>query len=156
MPKDEASQPPKEMVNIKLPAPAGGGEGEELPFRLSVIGDFTGKDDDTPISERKHVDINSKNFDKVLASMNVSTEFSVTNTLSGGEDEEIPVKLDIKKMKDFHPEAIAASIPQLKELLEFRQKLIDLKAKAATDPKSHKIFSELMASLGQPKSEDKE
>jgi type VI secretion system protein ImpB len=148
MAKHESSVAPKEMVTIKLPEPAPGAEGEELPFRMAVVGDFTGKRDDTAIADRKMFDINQKNFNDIMAKMDVSASFSVANKLSGAPDEEIPVDLDFKSMKDFHPETVANKVPQVKKLVEFRKMLVDLKGQATRDPAAHKKFNKVLAMLG--------
>ncbi len=154
MPKDEASIAPKEMVNIRLPAPAEGGEGEELPFRLAIVGDFTGKDDPTPVAERKLRNINQKNFNDIMASMDVTASYSVKNTTSGKEDEEIAVDLKIEGMKSFKPDEIAKQVPQISELVEFRKKLIDLRAEAVRNPDKLKELNEVLSRLGLDKSEE--
>ena len=38
----------------------------ELPLRLLALGDFTGREDATPIIERDPININKDNFDGVL------------------------------------------------------------------------------------------
>jgi type VI secretion system protein ImpB len=153
MAKDVASQAPKEMVNIRLPAPEPGAEGEELPLRLAVVGDFTGKDDETPLSERKMQNVSSTNFNDVMASMEVSTSFSVPNKISGGEDEELPVDLKFGNLKSFRPEQIAKQVPQVKELVDFRKKLIALRSEAVRDPAKLREFNEVLARLGLDKTE---
>ena len=147
MAKDEASVAPKEMVNIKLPAPAGQ-QGEELPLRLAIIGDFTGKDDETPVAERKLRDINTKNFNDIMGSMDVSTSFSVPNAISGVEGEEIPIDLKFNGIKSFHPEEVAAQVPQVKELMDLRDKLIELRSEAVRNPKKLKELNEVLGKLG--------
>lgn len=153
MAKDEASVAPKEMVNIKLPDPAGGGQGEELPFRMAIVGDFTGKEDSTPVAERKLRDINKKNFSNIMASMDISTSFSVANKVSGREGEEIPVDLKFDGIKSFRPESVAKQVPQIKELVDFRAKLIELRAEAVRDPKKLKELNEVLSKLGLDKKE---
>ena len=153
MPKDEASIAPKEMVNIKLPAPAGGGEGEELPFRQAIVGDFTGKEDATPVAERKLRDINAKNFNDVMASMDLQTSFSVKNVAGGNPEEEIPIDLKFSNMKSFRPEKVAQQVPQIKQLVDFRKRLIELRGEAVRDPKKLKEFNEVLSKLGLDKTE---
>jgi type VI secretion system protein ImpB len=148
MAKDEASIAPKERVNIRLPAATPGGEGEELPLRMAIVGDFTGKASETGVGERDIKSITSKNFNDVMASMEISTTFNVKNKVGGKEDEEIPVDLKIESMRSFRPEEVAKQVPQLKELVELRQRLVYLRGKAATDPAVLKEFNDLLKSLG--------
>jgi type VI secretion system protein ImpB len=149
--KDEASVAPKEMVNIRLPAPADGAEGEELPFRLAIVGDFTGKEDTTPVSQRKLRNINQKNFNDIMASMEINASYSVKNTISGREGEEIPIDLKIEGMKSFRPDEVAKQVPQIRELVEFRKKLINLRAEAVRNPEKLKELNDVLSRLGMDK-----
>jgi type VI secretion system protein ImpB len=52
----EGSVAPKERINIRyVPATLGQQAEIELPLRLVVLGDFTGKEDSTPLEERKAI-----------------------------------------------------------------------------------------------------
>jgi type VI secretion system protein ImpB len=144
MAKDDPSIAPNEMVNIRLPSPEPGAEGEELPLRMAVIGDFTGKQDDTPVAERKLRNIDSKNFDSIMASMDVTLEYSVPNKISGIEGEEIPVELKVDKMKSFRPEEVARQVPQVRELMELRNRLVDLQGRITRDPSVGKELNEIL------------
>lgn len=155
MAKDESSVAPDEMVNIRLPGPADGGEGEELPFRMALIGDYTGKEDKTPIGERPLYSINQKNFNDIMSKMDISTSFSVANKISGAKDEEIPIDLKFKKISDFRPESVAAQVPQLAALVELRKRLKTLRSEASKDPamlkELNKLLTEVFPSLGGDK-----
>ena len=147
MAKDESSVAPDEMVNIRLPGPAEGGEGEELPFRMALIGDYTGKEDKTPIADRKMYNINQKNFNDIMSAMDISTSFSVANKISGAKDEEIPVDLKFKNITDFRPESVASQVPQLKTLVELRKRLKTLRSQAAKDPAMLKELNKLLTEV---------
>ncbi|MCO6507014.1 MAG: type VI secretion system contractile sheath small subunit [Snodgrassella sp.] len=119
---------PPARVNIKLDLHTGGAKKQvELPLRLLVAGDFSFTESDTPLAEREKVSINKNNFDAVLAEMNPTVKLSVPNALAD-DDSEIPVNLDFKSMKDFHPEQIVQQVPELKSLLAMRNLLRDLKS----------------------------
>src|SRR5690349_17375844 len=63
----EASVAPKERVNI-IYKPAGDAQEDvELPLRILMLGDFTGRADETPVEERKPINIDKDNFNDVLA-----------------------------------------------------------------------------------------
>lgn len=103
---------------------------KELPFVLGVLGDFTGMPEQPlpRLRDRKFVEINPDNFDKVLEAMNPHLAFSVENKLS--EDPEagqLKVNLNFKSMDDFEPENVARQVKPLKELLDLRTKLADLR-----------------------------
>ena len=57
----EGSVAPKERVNIVYkPATGGAQEEVELPLKMVVMGDFTGRSEDTPIEDREVIDINER------------------------------------------------------------------------------------------------
>lgn len=103
---------------------------KELPFVMGVLGDFTGHPTDPlpKLKERKFVEIDPDNFDKVLEAMKPHLNLSVKNMLSD-EPEAANLKLDLtfKSMDDFEPGNIAKQVPPLKELLDLRTRLSDLR-----------------------------
>jgi len=103
---------------------------KELPFVLGVLGDFTGMPEQSlpRMRDRKFVEINPDNFDKVLEGMNPHLAYAVENKLSEDPDAgQIRVKLNFRSMDDFEPENVARQVKPLKELLDLRQKLSDLR-----------------------------
>ena len=105
-------------------------EVKELPFVMGVLGDFTGQPvDPLPrLKDRKFVEVNPDNFDAVLESMKPHLAFSVENKLS--EDPEagnIKVDLNFKSLDDFAPDKVARQVKPLRELLELRDRLSDLR-----------------------------
>lgn len=103
---------------------------KELPFVLGVLGDFTGMPEQPlpRLRDRKFVEINPDNFDKVLEGMNPHLAFSVENKLSEDPDAgQLRVNLNFKSMDDFEPENVARQVKPLKELLDLRTKLADLR-----------------------------
>jgi len=72
--------------------------------------------------------VNPDNFDSVLEGMKPHLAFSVENKLS--EDSNAPnIKVDLhfKSLEDFEPEQVARQVKPLRELLELRTKLSDLR-----------------------------
>jgi type VI secretion system protein ImpB len=103
---------------------------KELPFVMGVLGDFTGQPTEPlpRLRDRKFVEVNPDNFDSVLEGMKPHLAFSVENKLS--EDSNAPmlkVDLHFKSMDDFSPENVAQQVRPLKELLDLRTKLSDLR-----------------------------
>ena len=98
----------------------------ELPMRLMVLGDYKGRADSTPLAEREVINLNKDNFEDVLKSMDAKLEYTVEDTLKGG-DEEMKVDLDITSMKSFDPEEVAKQVPQLNRMLAMRNLLQDLR-----------------------------
>lgn len=103
---------------------------KELPFVMGVLGDFTGHPTEPlpKLKERKFVEIDPDNFDKVLEAMKPHLNLSVKNMLSD-EPDAANLKLDLtfKSMDDFEPGNIAKQVPPLKELLDLRTRLSDLR-----------------------------
>ncbi|MDB6180914.1 type VI secretion system contractile sheath small subunit [Paracoccus fistulariae] len=122
----------KPRVHIKYEVETEGAMLEkELPFVVGVLGDFSGNptQDLKPFGERKFVQIDRDNFDTVMARMTPGLNLQVENTLSE-EDETMRVNLAFSKLDDFEPAQVVDQVPALKKLLESRNQLRDLMAKA--------------------------
>src|SRR6478735_2448027 len=130
----EGSVAPQERVNITYKSSVGDAQQEvELPLKMLFIGDYTGKNDDTPVEERKPINVDKDNFERVLQEQKLGVELNVTNKLSeaGGE---LSMSLKFKKLKDFTPDALAEQIPELKKLMELRLALTALKGPLGNVP----------------------
>jgi type VI secretion system protein ImpB len=114
----------------------------ELPLRMMVMGDFTGRDDATPLAEREAVSVNNNNFDGVLKSMNVRTEFMVPDRQRDGE--EMKVALKVESMRDFHPEQVARQIPQLARMIGARNLLQDLRNRVISTSEFRKGLEQIV------------
>jgi type VI secretion system protein ImpB len=124
----DASVAPKERVNITYKSATGDAQEEtELPLKVLALGDFTGRQDDTPLEDRKPININKDNFTDVLREHKLGIEAAVPDKLSGDQGAELSVKLEFKSLKDFEPEGIVAQVPELQKLLELREALTALK-----------------------------
>jgi len=125
----EGSVAPKERINIVYRPATNMDEDVELPLKLVVLGDFTGREDDTPLEERKRINIDKDNFNQVLAEQRISLSFGVKDRLTPNaqEGDELPVNLQIQNLKSFSPEQVVQQIPELKSLLEIREALVALK-----------------------------
>ena len=103
---------------------------KELPFVMGVLGDFTGHPTDPlpKLKERKFVEIDPDNFDKVLEAMKPHLSLTVENKLSEDSNAgQLRVELSFKSMDDFEPGNIAKQVAPLKELLDLRTRLSDLR-----------------------------
>ncbi|MDR2200018.1 MAG: type VI secretion system contractile sheath small subunit [Deltaproteobacteria bacterium] len=146
---DDGSVAPKERVNIVYKPATGDAKAEvELPNKVMVLGDFTGKPDDRPLEDRDPVSVNKDNFEEVLKGQNLQLDMSVDNTISGQPDDKISVHLDIKSLKDFGPEAVAANVPEISKLLELREALKTLRGPLANVPEFRKKIQELVKDPG--------
>jgi type VI secretion system protein ImpB len=141
----EQSVAPKERVNITYKSSTGDAREEvELPLKLLAIGDFTGRADGRAIEERKPVQIDKDSFDEVLREHHVAIDLSVPNRL-GGEGE-LAVHLELRSMKDFEPESIARSVPEMRKLLALREQLTALKGPLGNVPAFRKKLAALLES----------
>jgi type VI secretion system protein ImpB len=106
----------------------------ELPLKMLFLGDYTGRADDTPVEERKPINIDKDNFEQVLAEQNLSVEMSVGDQLSGAEGESLSVQLKFKRLADFGPDSIVEQVPELQKLMQLRSALTALKGPLGNVP----------------------
>ncbi len=145
----EGSVAPKERVNIVYkPATGEAKEEVELPLKLLVMGDYTLKDDATPVEDRKAINVDKDNLNEVLEAQNVGLNINVQNTLSDDPDEQLSLNLDFKSMKDFEPDAIIQKVPELKQLLGLREALTALKGPLGNVPAFRKKIQDLIQDEG--------
>src|SRR5208282_3175499 len=132
---------------------------KELPFVMGVLGDFTGQPEGPlpKLKDRKFVEVNPDNFDSVLEGMKPHLAFSVENKLS--EDPEagqIKVDLHFKSLEDFEPEQVARQVKPLKEMLDLRTKLSDLRGSLQGNDKLEELLLDAVGNtekLGKLKAE---
>jgi len=116
---------------------------KELPFVMGVMGDFTGQPTEplARLKDRKFIEVNPDNFDMVLESMKPHLAFSVENKLSEDPDAgNIKVDLNFKNMDDFSPENVARQVKPLRELLELRSRLTDLRGSMQGNDKLEELL----------------
>lgn len=142
--KDQ-SVAPKERVNITYKASVGNAQEEtELPLKILVVGDYTGRKDDTPVEERKPISVDKENFNEVMAKQNLAADVAVPDRLSGDKDASLSMKLQFKSLNDFTPEGIVGQVPELKKLLELRSALTALKGPLGNIPAFRKKIQSLL------------
>ena len=136
---------------------------KDLPFVMGVLGDFTGQPTEPlpRVKDRKFVEVNPDNFDAVLESMRPHLSFTVENKLSEDPNAgNLGVDLTFKSLQDFEPDQIARQVKPLRELLELREKLGDLRGSLQGNDKLEELLREAVSntdSLKKLKSEiDKE
>ena len=121
---------------------------KELPFVLGVMGDFTGQSTEPlpKLKERRFVDVNPDNFDSVLESMRPHIAFNVENKLSEDPNAgNLKVDLNFRSLEDFEPEQVARQVRPLRELLELRGKLSDLRGTLQTNEKLDQVLMEAVS-----------
>jgi type VI secretion system ImpB/VipA family protein len=99
----------------------------ELDYRLLVLGNFSGVSPEAyreSLKDREIRVIGSKqDFRKVLESINPRLEIVVPDRLSAEPGSTLPVKLDFKDMKDFHPDTIVEKVGPMKKSFHVRENL---------------------------------
>lgn len=147
-------RPPR--VQITYDVEIGGAiELKELPFVVGVLGDFSGNPVEPlpKLKERKFVEVNPDNFDSVLEGMKPHLSFSVENKLSDEPDApNLKVDLHFKKMEDFEPANVAKQVKPLKELLDLRTRLADLRGTLQGNDKLEEL---LLDAVGNTEKLDK-
>ena len=120
-------------------------EKKELPFVVGVLADLSGNPTEKlkSLKERKFVSIDRDNFDEVLASMKPGLKFRVENTLKG-DGSEMSIDLKFNSMEDFEPGAVVEQVEPLRKMLEARNKLRDLLAKADTSEGLEEKLEEIL------------
>jgi type VI secretion system protein ImpB len=124
-------------------------EHKELPFVVGVLGDFSGKPDEAlpKVKERKFIEIDRDNFDKVLAGMKPRLAFSVKNRLTpGGGNMNVELRFD--SLEDFEPDKVVQKVEPMKELVETRQRLSDLLSKMDGNDKLEGLLSDIINNTG--------
>ena len=142
---------------------------KELPFVMGVLGDFTGQPENPlpRLRDRKFVEVNPDNFDSVLEGMKPHLAFSVENKLSEDPNgPQLKVDLHFKSMDDFEPENVARQVKPLRELLDLRTKLADLRGSLQGNDKLEELLldavgntekrKQLEGEIGTPKGESNE
>ncbi len=133
-------------VHITYDVETGGAiQMKELPFVVGVLSDLAGKPKDPlkPLKERKFVDIDSTTFDEVMRGMAPRLDFTTANKLKD-DGSKIKVELDFTKMEDFSPESVVKNVEPLKKLLDVRQQLSELLAKADGNDKLSDRLQEII------------
>jgi type VI secretion system protein ImpB len=104
------------------------------------------------LKDRKFVEINPDNFDTVLEKMKPHLSFSVRDRLSedplslevaAAEDPNAPrlkVNIDFNSLQDFEPDRVAEKVPPLKQLLDLRRSLTDLKGSLQGNDKLEELL----------------
>lgn len=125
-------------------------EVKELPFVVGVMGDFSGDPTEPlkPLRDRKFIQIDRDNFDQVMRRMSPGLKLKVENTLAG-DGSTMPVSLSFGSMEDFEPGRVVEQVEPLRKLLETRNKLRDLMAKADGSEKLEGLLEKILQDEGQ-------
>ena len=144
--KLERVRPPR--VNISYDVETGGAiETKELPFVMGVLADLSGSPSEplAALKNRKFVEVTPDNFDAVLKNSKPRVSFKADNKLQDGADAgKIGVDITFESLDDFNPERVAQKVPALKELLELRTKLADLRGSLQGNDKLEEMLQQTL------------
>ena len=123
----------------------GAAEVKELPFVVGVMGDFSGDPTEPlkPLRDRKFIQIDRDNFDQVMQRMSPGLKLRVDNTLKG-DGSQMPVDLQFNGIEDFEPGRVVQQVEPLRKLMETRNKLRDLMAKADGSEKLETLLEQIL------------
>jgi len=147
----DGSVAPKERVNIVYRPATGDAKSEvELPLKLLVIGDYTLREDETPIEEMKPINIDKDNFNDVLKAQKLSLDLAVPDKLDAkaAPDAMLAVNMTFDSIDDFSPDAIVDKVPELRQMIALRDALKALKGPLGNIPDFRKKVQELIEDEG--------
>jgi len=147
----DGSVAPKERVNIVYRPATGDAQAEvELPLKLLVVGDYTLREDDTPLEEMKPITVDKDNFNDVLKAQKLALNMTVPNRLDSkaAEDDVLAVQMNFESINDFSPDAIVEKVPELKQMIALRDALKALKGPLGNIPDFRKKVQELVQDDG--------
>jgi type VI secretion system protein ImpB len=137
-------RPPR--VHITYDVETGGAiEKREIPFVAGVLADLSGQPEKAlpPLKDRKFVEIDKDNFDRVCGQINPRLAFKVDNRLSE-DDTRLGVELRFQSMADFEPAAVAKQVPALRKLLELRTALHNLRTSLIGNDRLESLLQEVL------------
>ncbi|MCO5063389.1 MAG: type VI secretion system contractile sheath small subunit [Rhizobiaceae bacterium] len=142
----DGSVAPKERINIRFIPATGDQTAEvELPLKTVVLGDFTGRADETPLDQRKAISIDKNSFSSVMKEMDLERTVQVPNALVENDpDARLTATLKFGSLRDFSPDSIAQQVPELRKLVELRDLLTGLKGPLGNVPAFRKALSEII------------
>lgn len=128
----------------------GAAEAKELPFVLGVLGDYGGQPraDAERLKDRSFVQVDNESFDDVLAGMAPRLALKVDDRLGPGQGL-LGVELAFNRLEDFEPMQIVRQVEPLRQLLELRTRLADLKNKMVGNEKLEELLDGIVRDTGQ-------
>lgn len=148
----EGTVAPKERVNIRYkPANSDVKEGVELPLKMLVLADLTGRPDERAVEERAPISLDKDNFGRVMAEQKIAVRASVPNRLADNASGDLSVELQIRGLADFTPEGVATQVPELQKLLALRSALVALKGPMGNVPAFRRKIQGLLSDDGSRK-----
>jgi type VI secretion system protein ImpB len=120
---------------------------KELPFVLGVMADLAGHPDPDkevkPLKDRFFTEINRDTFSKVMTAIEPRLALRVNNELQK-DGTKLGLVLEFQSIDDFEPENVVNKVEPLRDLLEIRRKLSDLKLKAVSNTKLDSVLQKII------------
>jgi type VI secretion system protein ImpB len=124
---------------------------KELPFVVGVLGDLSGNapaEKPKPLRDRRFVQIDRDNFNAVMKQTAPGLNIRVENTIAN-DGSETAVQLKFDSLEAFEPAQVAEQVPQLKSLLDTRNKLRDLLTKIDRSENLESILENVLSNTEQ-------
>jgi type VI secretion system protein ImpB len=158
-----------QRVKVSILPSSDAKESVELDYRMMIPGNFSRSEPGSQgmLKDRRLRTIGTKgDFQKVLKDINPKLKLTIANKLSDDPEAKMEVNLDIKDIKDFHPDEIVKKVEPLKQLLDARERLKQLKIAVLKDANLKKAIEgvlkdgsgsidELLAKLGTVQDKEK-
>jgi len=125
-----------QRVKVSILPSSDAKESVELDYRLLIPGNFSKSEPGSQgmLKDRRLRTIGRKgDFQKVLKDINPKLKLTVANKLSDDPEAKMEVDINFQDMKDFHPDEIVKKVEPLKQLLEARERLKQLKLAVLKD-----------------------
>lgn len=127
-------------------------ETKEIPFVVGVMGEFSGDStlEQPKLKDKKFVEIDLDTFDEVMSGLAPRATFKVENKVSDKRGE-FTVDLAFNSIDDFRPEAIANQVDPLRQLVEARDRLADIRNKISANEKLEDLLEDVLNNTEQVK-----
>ncbi len=136
-----------QRVKVSILPSSDAKESVELDYRLLLPGNFSKSEPGSQgmVKDRRIRTISRKgDFQKVLKDYNPKLNLVVQNKLSDDPEAQMEVKLDFQDIKDFHPDEIVKKVEPLKQLLDARERLKQLKLSVLKDANLKKALENVL------------
>ena len=127
-------------------------ETKEIPFVVGVMGEFSGDStlEQPKLKDKKFVEIDLDTFDEVMSGLAPRATFKVDNKVSDKRGE-FTVDLAFNSIDDFRPESIANQVEPLRQLVEARDRLADIRNKISANEKLEDLLEDVLNNTEQVK-----
>jgi type VI secretion system protein ImpB len=99
------------------------------------------------VKDRKLVEIDRDNFDKVLSGMKPRLTYQVDNKLSD-DDSKMGVEIRFNSIEDFEPDNVVQQVKPLAKLVEARRRLSDLLSKMDGNDRLGELLQDIVENTG--------